>query len=143
MLVISSLWYLAPVLVSGTARTERKVFRAWEIISKMRDTDYGKMPGAETIFSFNQEKFDFEPNDPKEVVRRSEKLREIGRDAYGEKHAVRCMAWELKQKADTILSMLSYQEAFSDFTSITKGVMIRFIELKRERRKRMEGEVSI
>jgi flagellar protein FlaI len=84
MLVISSLWYLAPVLVPGTARTERKVFRVWEITSRMRNTDYGKMPGAETIFSFNQEKFDFEPNDPKEVVRRSEKLREIGRDAYGE-----------------------------------------------------------
>jgi hypothetical protein len=40
--------------------------------------------GADTIFSFDQEKFDFEPNDPVEVVRRSEKLREIGRDAYGE-----------------------------------------------------------
>jgi hypothetical protein len=39
--------------------------------------------------------------------------------------------------------MLSYQEAFSDFTSITTGVMIRSIELKRERRKCIEGEVSI
>mgnify|MGYP000429731199 CR=1 FL=1 len=46
MLVISSLWYLAPVLVPGTARTERKVFRVWEITSKMRDTDYGMMPGG-------------------------------------------------------------------------------------------------
>lgn len=143
MLVISSLWYLAPVLVPGTAKTERKVFRVWEITSKMRDTDYGKMPGAETIFRFDQGKFDFEPNDPVEVVRRSEKLREIGRDAYGEEHAERCMAWELKQKADTISFMLSYQETFSDFASITKGVMIRSIELKRERRKCMEGEVSI
>jgi hypothetical protein len=53
------------------------------------------------------------------------------------------MAWELKQMADTILFMLSYQEAFLDFTSITKGVMIRSIELKRERRKCMEEEVSI
>ena len=52
------------------------------------------------------------------------------------------MAWELKQKADTISFMLSYQEAFSDFTSITTGVMIRSIELKRERRKCMEGELT-
>jgi hypothetical protein len=44
--------------VPGTAKTKKKVFRMWEITSKMRDTDYGKMPGAKTIFSFDQEKFD-------------------------------------------------------------------------------------
>ncbi|MEM4970401.1 MAG: type II/IV secretion system ATPase subunit [Sulfolobales archaeon] len=131
MLVISTLVYLSPVLVPGTAKTVRKVFRVWEITSKMRDTDYGKMPGAELIFWFDQGEFRFKPDDPYEVVRKSERLKEIGRDIYGEQYAVECMVWDLEQRAESIKYMVENREFFSSFETIARGIMIRNIELKK------------
>lgn len=129
MLVISALVYLSPVLVPGTSKTDRKVFRIWEITSKMRDTDYGKMPGAERIFWIDQNSFKFEPEDPLEIARKSEKLKEIGKDKYGEMFAEECMAWELEEKAKAIKIMTNMKEYYSTFETITKGIMITTLDI--------------
>jgi hypothetical protein len=95
----------------------------------MRDTDYGKMPGAERIFWFDQNSFKFEPEDPLEIARKSEKLKEIGKDRYGEMFAEECMAWELEEKAKAIKIMTDMKEYYSTFETITKGIMITTLDI--------------